>query len=304
MTDSAATGPPSLAVYGAGRTGLAVARLARERGVPLAGVWSRSPLDAARRRLAAELPVVVAEEPPCLVADAWLLAVADDAIDPVARRLAAVAARAEELPDVAAHCAGALPVAAIEPLAGLGIPIGSWHPVMTFRGDPRDAAALAGAWVALEGEPEAVGVLKALTERLGPRSVTLTGEDRACYHAALVLASNGRVALSAAAEWLLADTGIEPEDARALLAPLVARTEENLAARAPTGALTGPVARGDASTVRLQLEALADRPEMAALYRALAAIAVGLVPEERREDGHRAVRELVGETTRHEEIRC
>lgn len=302
--DPAATGPPSLAVYGAGRTGLAVARLARERGVPLAGVWSRSPLDAGRRRLASELPVVVAEEPPHLIAKAWLLAVADDAIELVARRLAAVAAGAEELPGVAAHCAGALPVAAIEPLAELDIPIGSWHPVMTFGGGPGDAAALAGAWVALEGEPKAVGVLRDLTARLGPRSVTLTGEDRACYHAALVLASNGRVALSAAAERLLADAGIEPDDTRALLAPLVARTEENLATRAPTGALTGPVARGDARTVRLQLEALADRPELVALYRALAAIALGLVPQERREDGHRAVAELVGETRRHEEIRC
>lgn len=286
--------PPSLQVYGAGRTGLAVARLARARGVPLAGIWNRSPLSADRAALAEGLEVAVGGPPPAEAAAIWLLAVADDAVGEVAEQLAeAAAAPGAPRPHAAAHCAGALTAEALAPLAGLGIPCGAWHPAMAFRGAPDDAEALAVAWVAVEGPEEARATLEDLAAALGLGSVPVAAAKKPRYHAALVLASNGRVALDAAARRLLDEAGIAPGVAGTLLAPLVERTEANLR-ESPLAALTGPVARGDARTVRVQVEALADRPNLMALYRAVGAVLLDLVPSADRTSGHAAVARLVG----------
>lgn len=281
---------PSLHVYGAGRVGLAILELARERGIPLRGAWNPRAVREQRRALVPGLAIDVAPEPPAVAADVWLIAVPDDAIVDVAERLAKAPG---PRPAVAAHCAGALPAALLEPLAAQGVACGSFHPAMTFRGAPGDAEALAGAVVAIEGEPRAVAVLEGLADRLGVARVSVAAERKARYHTALVMASNGRMALDAAAVRLLADAGLDEARALALLRPLVARTEQNLRAATPAHAHTGPVARGDARTVRFQLDALADHPRLLALYRALGTFLLDLVPAGVRGDGHREVARLL-----------
>lgn len=290
MTDAI----PSIHVYGAGRVGLAILKLARERGVTLTGAWNPREVRAERRDLVPGIPIEVTSEPAAVAADLWLIAVPDDAIADVAERLARAPG---PRPAAAAHCAGAIPAALLAPLAAQGVACGSFHPAMTFRGAEGDAEALAGAVFAIEGEPRAVELLERLADRLGVARVAVAAESKARYHTALVLASNGRMALDAAAVGLLEEAGLDEGEALALLRPLTSRTEENLRAATPAHALTGPVARGDARTVRSQLDALADRPRLLALYRALGTFLLDLVPADVRGEGHRQVACLLGEET-------
>jgi predicted short-subunit dehydrogenase-like oxidoreductase (DUF2520 family) len=227
-----------------------------------------------------------------VAADLWLIAVPDDAIADVAERLARAPG---PRPAVAAHCAGAIPAALLAPLADQGVACGSFHPAMTFRGAEGDAEALAGAVVAIEGEPRAVELLELLADRLAVAHVAVAAQNKPRYHTALVLASNGRMALDAAAVRLLQEAGLDEAHALALLRPLTARTEENLRAATPAHAHTGPVARGDARTVSSQLDALADRPRLLALYRALGTFLLDLVPAEVRGPGHLEVARLLGD---------
>jgi predicted short-subunit dehydrogenase-like oxidoreductase (DUF2520 family) len=169
---------------------------------------------------------------------------------------------------------------------------------MTFRGAAGDAEALSGAVVAIEGEPRARELLERLADRLGVARVAVAAAEKARYHTALVLASNGRMALDAAAVRLLHEAGLDEAQALALLRPLTARTEENLRSATPAHALTGPVARGDARTVRSQLDALAGRPRLLALYRALGMFLLDLVPAAVRGPGHGEVARLLGEERR------
>lgn len=289
--------PPSLSVYGAGRVGLAVARLATRRGVRVSGLWNRRPLASTRAALAEGLPLRIEESPAPGEADLWLLAVPDDAVAGLADELAGAldASPGAPRPAAAAHCAGAHPAAAL--LASLrdrSIPAASWHPAMTFRGAADDADALAESRIAIEGDPDASDLARALADALGARTVSLATASKPWYHAALVFAANGRVALDAVAIRLLGEAGIEGEEARALLAPLIARTDANLASAAAADSLTGPVARGDARTVRVQVEALVGRPAELDLYRALGRVALALVPVERRDEGHHEVARLLG----------
>ena len=92
-------------------------------------------------------------------------------------------------------------------------------------------------------------------------------EGRAAYHAAASMASNFLVTLQAAAETIAAGAGLEREEARALLAPLVRQTVENIAELGPEEALTGPVARGDDATVGTQRAAVEEvAPELVDLF--------------------------------------
>jgi predicted short-subunit dehydrogenase-like oxidoreductase (DUF2520 family) len=287
---------PSIQVYGAGRIGLAVAGLARRRGVPVTGLWNPHPLRRARARLAEGLPLTVAADPEPAPADIWLVAVPDDAIAATAERLARAVERAgPSRPGCAAHCAGAHPARLLDPLSRTGIPCGSWHPAMTFRGASDDPDALARAVVAVEGDPAAVGLLERFSDALGVMRIAVATGRKADYHAALVLAANGRVALDAAAARLLREAGLDEATARAVLGPLVERVEENLRAAFPEEALTGPVARGDAGTVRRQLAALADRPDLLRLYRALGVVILETVPDAVRREGHLEVMRLMRE---------
>jgi predicted short-subunit dehydrogenase-like oxidoreductase (DUF2520 family) len=84
------------------------------------------------------------------------------------------------------------------------------------------------------------------------------------------------VALESEAAELMRAASDEP-DALQLLGPLVRTTVENLLAQGPERALTGPVVRGDVSTVRAHLALIGEHEaRYAAAYRALSAQAAAL----------------------------
>ncbi|MGH7571661.1 MAG: Rossmann-like and DUF2520 domain-containing protein [Gemmatimonadota bacterium] len=287
---------PSVFVYGAGRVGLAIANLARREGVPMVGLWNPRPLRPERARLAVGLTLAVGGPPLPAEAEIWLVATPDDAIAETGKRLAASLAGGDgPLPRCAAHCAGAHTSELLAPLARVGVPCGSWHPAMTFRGAADDPQALARAVVAIEGVPAAAGPLEALAEALGLVWIAVAAARKADYHAALVLAANGRVALDAAAARLLREAGLDETTARSVLGPLVERVEENLRRAFPEEALTGPVARGDVGTVRRQMAALADRPDLLRLYRSMGVLIAEAVPDGLRGHGHREVMRMMRE---------
>jgi predicted short-subunit dehydrogenase-like oxidoreductase (DUF2520 family) len=123
-------------------------------------------------------------------------------------------------------------------------------------------AAIAGA------DHEALAFARGLAEALGMRPFEVAEQDRSAYHAAAAMASNLMVALEESAAELLAKLGTD--EARELLGPLVLRTAANWVELGPK-ALTGPIARGDQTTVDGHRAALRERaPELLPLYDALA----------------------------------
>jgi predicted short-subunit dehydrogenase-like oxidoreductase (DUF2520 family) len=155
------------------------------------------------------------------------------------------------------HVSGATPLAALAPHERRF----ALHPLQTFdrSGEP---GQLDGAWAAISGETdEALGVARELAELLGLHPFELADEQRTLYHAGAVFASNYLVTLQRAAVRL----GV-PEEA---LLPLMTRTIEN------GFELTGPIARGDWTTVEAHKQAIrAAHPELEHLYETLAGATV------------------------------
>jgi predicted short-subunit dehydrogenase-like oxidoreductase (DUF2520 family) len=164
------------------------------------------------------------------------------------------------------HTSGATGLDALSAAARRGASTFSIHPLQTV---PDGETDLTGAPCAISGgDDDALRLATRLAERLGMRPFSVTEEQRTAYHAAACIASNFLVALEESAAELLEHAGIE--DGRELLAPLVLRTAANWSERGGA-ALTGPIARGDETTVARHLEALEETyPELLATYRALA----------------------------------
>jgi len=182
-------------------------------------------------------------------ADLVLLAVPDAAIADVAQRV--------EIGPWVAHISGATSLRALDP----HVRRFSVHPLQTLTRE-RGAEQLDGAWAAVTAETEeARAAARWLANTLGLHTFDLADADKPLYHAGAAMASNFLVTLHAAAARLLEESHAPPE----ALIPLMTRTIEN------GFVLTGPIARGDWSTVEAHLRALEERaPDLVPLYRALA----------------------------------
>ena len=242
-----------VAIIGAGRMGRGLA-LALERAGAKAAVLGRE------RRPGDTLTAALV-----------LLAVPDEAIRMVAKELAC--AGGVDGRQVVLHLSGLLDSRALAPLAPTGAALGSFHPLQSVA-DPADAPArLAGAFAGIEGDDRALAAAEGLAAALGMRPVRLEPGAKPAYHAGAVIASNYLVVLADLAERIARGTGIPPRDAARLYLPLMRGTVANLE-QGPAGALTGPIRRGDAATVRAHLEVLSG--EDRELYRALGRAALEL----------------------------
>jgi predicted short-subunit dehydrogenase-like oxidoreductase (DUF2520 family) len=229
---------PKVGVVGAGRLGTALAAALRRAGYPVEGPARRGEVPSG--------------------CEAIVLCVPDAEIP------AAAATVAGAVPLVG-HTSGATPLAALAPVD----PPGRFglHPLQTF-GEAACAETFEGAGCAIAGgSAGALAFARELAEELGMVPFEIAEEGRAAYHAAASIASNFLVTLEAAAERVAAGAGLDPAQARALLAPLVRRTVSQWAEVGPERALTGPLARGDEATVTAQRDAVAGvAPELLGLF--------------------------------------
>jgi predicted short-subunit dehydrogenase-like oxidoreductase (DUF2520 family) len=268
------SGHPRFGVIGAGRVGTALAVAMTRAEWPVAAVASRDPGRVARFR---ELVPGARAVPLHLVpdeVDVVLVTVPDDAIPEAVAQLRLYGGQA------IVHTSGALPADVLAPALAAGTSAGSFHPLVAFADLERAIAALRGATIALEGDATLLPLLAELATDLGAQPVLLPPGGKAAYHAAAVLSAGGFVGLLDAIAELGRGAGLDEAGALAIYAPLIRQTLANAEALGIAAALTGPLLRGDVSTVRGHLEAMGRlAPGARDLYRAAArreiALAVG-----------------------------
>jgi predicted short-subunit dehydrogenase-like oxidoreductase (DUF2520 family) len=209
-----------------------------------------------------------------LDADLVLIASTDEAIGEVAAELAGAGAIVAA--QVVLHLSGLLDRGALHALAPTGAGLGSFHPLQSVPDPDTAAARLRGAYAGLEGDERAVAAGQDLAAVLGMHPIRLAPGTKPAYHAGAVIASNYLVSLAALAEGLAREAGVPPADAMRLYLPLMQGTVASLSL-GPVAALTGPIRRGDAATVRRHLAAL--DPGQRVVYRALGRIALRLARE-------------------------
>ncbi|AGZ46533.1 Rossmann-like and DUF2520 domain-containing protein [Actinoplanes friuliensis] len=244
-------------VVGAGRVGavLGAALEAAGHHVVAAAAVSAASRERARRLLP-HAEIRPADEVARAATDLLLLAVPDDHLAGVVSGLAATGSLRDGT--VVAHTSGAHGLAVLGDRDGIAL-----HPAMTFTGADADLERLPGIAWGITARDRAFA--SRLVTDLGGIPEWIAEDARPLYHAALAHGANHLVTLVNEAADLLRTAGVE--DPATVLSPLLHAALDN-ALLLGDAALTGPVSRGDAGTVRKHLDHLA--PESVPAYLALA----------------------------------
>ena len=269
--------PVRIAIVGPGRVGRVLARRFHRAGAAVLGFVGR---DAGRvRGVVEELGVghVLGwgdlERAHCVV-----FCVGDDQL---ADSVAAAAARGGRRCSLWLHTSGRHDLDVFSPAASLGVRVGSLHPLAPFPGS-LDVGPPPGALAAVQAGSRSSSLLLRLCRMLDLEPVVCGVQDRALYHAACALAANGATALFGLVEDLLgAAGGTNEADRRRVVQALMAVAVGTASRYGAARALSGPVRRGDHTTVTAHLERLGEAmPGSLPAYRALMVHALRLAADE------------------------
>jgi predicted short-subunit dehydrogenase-like oxidoreductase (DUF2520 family) len=269
----------TVSIVGAGRVGRALGRRLHELGWRVGAVTTRS-ISTARavvRMIGAGQPLA---EPTHQVLNSRvvLITTPDSAIEGVAKKLARLGGN-EWSGKVVLHTSGAVDSSVLQPLADLGAATGSMHPMQTFSN--QNIPDLTNCIFGIEGGPAALQVARKIIHQMGGAPVRLSGANKAAYHAAGSFACAYVLALMETATRLLMTQGFKRRQAMRALLPLTRQTLDNFERVGPHAAWTGPLARGDFSTVGRHVKALADfEPEYLEAYKTLSRLKAVLLAAE------------------------
>jgi predicted short-subunit dehydrogenase-like oxidoreductase (DUF2520 family) len=237
--------PLVVGVVGAGRVGAVLGAALNAAGHPVVAAAAVSA--ASRERAVRLLPgaeILPADDVARAGTDLLLLAVPDDALAGVVAGLKAT--NALNPGQVVAHTSGAHGLAVLRDVNGMAL-----HPAMTFTGTDADLERLPGIAWGVTTRDRAFATR--LVADLGGVPEWIAEEARPLYHAALAHGANHLVTLVNEAADLLRAAGVDRPER--VLSPLLHAALDN-ALRLGDAALTGPVSRGDAGTVRKHLDRL------------------------------------------------
>jgi predicted short-subunit dehydrogenase-like oxidoreductase (DUF2520 family) len=237
----------TISIVGAGRVGQTLARRLRQLSWRIGAVVTRSKKtsQAAVRAIGGGTPHAHLT-PDALAADVLLITTPDGALEHVAKALANFR-RESYRGKIALHTSGALDHRVLAPLARRGVSTGSLHPMQTFSG--RGTPQLKGVIFAVEGDSAARRTAQAIARALGGVPVAIRGNSKPAYHAAGALVAGHALALIEAATQTLTALGFSRRRALQALLPLIRQMLDNYERLGPQAAWTGPISRGDFSTV-------------------------------------------------------
>lgn len=238
-------------IVGAGKVGAVLGAALRTAGHAVVAATARS--EESRERVRDLLPGVPVADLATVVdrSELVLLAVPDDQLEPLITELSE--ARAWHEGQIVVHTSGRYGAKILAPVANQGALTVAIHPAMTFTGTELDLSRLTDTVFGVSGELEVLPIAQALAVEMGGEPVVIAEADRPIYHAALAHGSNHLVTLVGQSASLLRSIGVS--DPARMLGPLLRSTLDN-ALTSGESALTGPVARGDVTTVREHVRAL------------------------------------------------
>jgi predicted short-subunit dehydrogenase-like oxidoreductase (DUF2520 family) len=268
--------PLKLSVIGCGHVGKTLAHLWLQHGVfQIQDVCNRS-IESAQNACAfigQGKPIQSVND--LRHADIFLIGTADQSIADCCELL--VSSNVLQAGNIIFHCSGALPASILDSAKKSGALIASIHPIKSFADPSLCITNFAGTFCGAEGDVAALEILEKTFQSIGGQTLHIDSANKTFYHAASVVASNYLTALLELSIQSYVKAGLTREQALQIIEPIAHGTIKNIVGLDTAQALTGPIARGDVSTVATQLDAFKDwKPEYGELYRLLGGVALDL----------------------------
>lgn len=275
-----------IGLIGAGNVGKTLAAALMNKGYTVVSAASRTFESA--KALARLAPGCVAHPNLQDAADAAeivFITTSDDAIQSVASTIQ------WRKGQMVVHCSGAASLDVLESVRTYGAIPAAFHPLQTFSSVEEAVGALPGSTFGIEGDEDTRRALAELAEALGGTPIFLRSEDKALYHATVVMAGGVLNTLIGAVAERWAHFGVDRNDALKAITPIMAGTAETLFKNGLPAAAAGPFVRGDVGTIRKHVDAMQRQaPELLTVYcrMALAGLHVaaekGVAPRENIEE--------------------
>ncbi len=264
-----------VAIIGAGRVGSSVAFLLKRAGYTVTAVAARTAASAQQAST-----FIGSGEPTTDVvkaaskADVVFITTPDGAIKKICDAIASGGGlRAGSL---AVHMSGAHSLDLLDAARTAGAYRAVLHPLQSLASREQGVKTLPGSYFRIETDTEAQVLAREIVTALGGLELVMPKWDpdkdsAALYHAGAVTVSNYFVALVDYGLKFYQALGAEKKEALKAVLPLIQGTLRNIETLGIPDALTGPIMRGDAQTVRDHLHAMRKRtPELMKLYTELA----------------------------------
>ncbi len=251
---------------GAGKVATAFGRYLHGHGVTIGGYYDRHAEKSTHAATATGSQACRDGAQVAAISDVVLITTRDDQIQPACEALCRQAAI--QAHHFVGHMSGAHASLILDAAAQRGAAVFSLHPLQAFAQEEKALADLPHTWFSLEGSDPRLADIETLMARTGNRCLRLAPQGKPLYHLAACIFSNYLVTLLAHGMRVLEKGGIEPMQGFEAMRPLIEGTIANIARLGPAKALTGPIARGDRSTVAHHLKALeaAGQGELKAFY--------------------------------------
>jgi predicted short-subunit dehydrogenase-like oxidoreductase (DUF2520 family) len=270
----------SLSIIGAGRVGSALAISLPSDQFEVRNLIFRGGghLDAVRPALNRGINVVAADEFEGGEEDILIFAVQDTNI----RTAADWAAGNFDRVKCAFHTSGAHQSSLLDSLKINGAAVGSIHPLVSISDPTLGRDLFRGTYFCIEGENEAVITAKQIVEGLGGIPFAIDSAFKTLYHAAAVTACGHLVALLDTSFEMMNICGLEREEAKRILLPLVTSTIGNISRQETAKAMTGTFARADLETFSKHVAAINEHcsEEIMEIYLLLGERALQLAAEQ------------------------
>ena len=286
----------SITVIGTGALGIVLTRVLHANRFEIKSLFNRTPVKTAS--ISNDLKNIISgtfPESKADLGDLVFLTVPDREIKLVTDKLAELG---NDFSDrMIIHCSGNHTSDVLQSVKQKGAAVGSFHPLQTFTA-ATDLSAFNDIYIDIEGDRDAVSLLKELAFRLGSQPIVISKQAKPYLHAAAVMASNYVAALVESAGQIAELGGIDKKEAQRALIPLLLQSAENITESDNlTNALSGPILRGDAETVEHHLQLLEQNSRLLKLYKHLGKKLIESMNSDQKTitDKHEDIRKLLAD---------
>ena len=190
------------------------------------------------------------------------------------------------------HCSGSLSSEIFSNINNYGAYGYSIHPMFAISDKHNSYKSLNKAFITIEGNSKYVDEFYNLILSLGNDVIIINKENKPLYHVASVTVSNLVLGLINTGVKHLIECGFEEELAIKALEPLISYNIENIKERGIVNSLTGPIERGDISTLKSHCNALKGDDEI--LYKLLSKNILEIAKVKNKNRDYKNIEEYLG----------
>lgn len=274
---------------GAGKVGFALGKYLSENNINLVGYYSKninSAIEAAKftnSKFFTSIKGIIKE------CDTIIITTPDSVIEEVWNSIKKLCINEK----IICHCSGSLSSSIFSEIDNYSSYGYSIHPIFAFSDKYNSHKNLKSAFITIEGAEKYLNNIKELFSSLGNTVKVISKENKYKYHCASVMVSNHIIALINNSVSLLKECNFTDIEAIEALYPLIKNNIENVYTKGVKEALTGPIERGDVTTIKGHLDVLDG--DVKAIYTLLSRSLLNIAKEKNAYRSYEKIELMIGE---------